>query len=98
MDSAAKIATLKQGLRIKYRTDPTGLRQLWEQVFAGSTEYVEITGTAFEGGSANGVQILERLEYLAAVQEIMAELDPTGTPPAPPAGAFADFRGGYLQT
>lgn len=97
MDSGAKINTIKQGLRMKYRTDLTGLRRLWETVFAGSTEFVEITGTSFEGGSANGVQVLDRLEYLAAVQAILLELDPDTTP-APPAGnAYANFSCGPLQ-
>lgn len=97
MDSAAKINTLKQGLRMKYRNDTTGLRALWQTVFAGSTEFVEITGTSFEGGSTNGVQVLDRLEYLAAVQAVLLELDPDTTP-APPAGnAYANYSCGYLQ-
>lgn len=97
MDSAAKINTLKQGLRIKYATDLTGLRRLWESVFAGSTEFVEITGTAYEGGNASGQLVLERLEYLQAVQDILAELDPTLSS-APPSSTFADFRANWLQT
>lgn len=98
MDSTAKINTLKQMLRIKYANDLTGLKRKWEEVAAGATEFVEITGTSFEGGSANGVQVLDRLEYLAAVQSIMAELDPSGTPPVPPAGAYATLACGYLET
>lgn len=98
MDSATKINTLKQGLRIKYASNPNGLRQLWETVFAGSTEFVEITGSAYEGGSDAGVQILERLEYLAAVQDILAELDPDNIPTPPPSGVIVDFRWGRLET
>lgn len=98
MDSAAKIAVLKQGLRIKYSADPTGLRALWDRVFAESTEYVEITGNAYEGGSASGTHILHRLEYLAAVQDILAEIAPALTPSAPPASTFADFRTSWVQT
>lgn len=98
MDSAAKIETLKQGLRIEYTGDPAGLRALWKKVFSQSTEFVEITGNAYEGGSATGTHILHRLEYLAAVQAILAELDPTGTPVAPPTSTFADFRTGWVQT
>jgi hypothetical protein len=98
MESAAKIATLKQGLRIKYAGNPTGLRALWAKVFDESAEFVEITGNAYEGGSASGNHILHRLEYLAAVQDILAEIDPAGTPSAPPPGTFADFRAFWVQT
>lgn len=98
MDSASKILTLKQGLRIKFSADPAGLRKLWEEVWKGASRFVEITGNSYEGGSASGTVILERLEYLAAVQDILAELDPAGTPMAPPRGALADFRWGTLQT
>jgi len=98
MDSAAKINTLMQGLRMKYAGNIPGLRALWEQVFAGSTEFVEITGSAYEGGSDSGVQVLERLEYLKAVQDVLAELDPSAVPSAPPTSTFADFRANWLQT
>jgi hypothetical protein len=98
MESAAKIATLKQGLRLKYTGNPDGLRALWSRVFDESTEFVELTGNAYEGGSASGTHILHRLEYLAAVQDILAELAPTTTPSAPPPGTFADFRANWVQT
>lgn len=98
MDSEAKIETLKQGLRIKYRGNLNGLKKLFEEVFAGATRFVEITGTSFEGSSAQGVHIFERLEYLRAVQDILGEMDPDNTPKAPPAGAFADLSYGCLQT
>jgi hypothetical protein len=98
MESAAKIAVLKQGLRIKFSSDPTGLRALFAKVFDESTEFVEITGNAYEGGSASGTHILHRLEYLAAVQDVLAEVAPTTTPSAPPAGTFADFRANWVQT
>lgn len=98
MESAAKIAVLKQGLRIQYTSDPAALRVLWSRVFNESTEFVELTGNAYEGGSASGTHILHRLEYLAAVQDILAELDPPSTPSAPPPGTFADFRANWMQT
>ncbi len=98
MDSAAKIETLKQGLRIKYTGNPGGLRQLWAKVFEQSAEFVEITGNAYEGGSASGTLVLARLVYLGPVQAVMAELDPTGTPSAPPTSTFADFRNNWVQT
>jgi hypothetical protein len=97
MDSAAKINTLKQGLRFKYATNVTGLRALWEKVFSESTEFVEITGTSFEGGSASGVQVLDRLEYLAAVQSVLLELAPDTTPAPPPGNAYANYACGPLQ-
>lgn len=97
MDSGAKINTLKQGLRIKYTGDAPALRTLWETVFNTSTEFVEINGTAFEGGSTSGQLVLERLEYLQAVQDVLAELDPTLVS-APPSSTFADFRTNWLST
>lgn len=98
MESAAKIATLKQGLRIRYTANPTGLRALWERVFSESTEFVELTGNSYEGGSASGTHILHRLEYLAAVQDVLSELAPITTPAAPPPGTFADFRANWVET
>lgn len=98
MDSAAKIQTLQRALRRKYANDVLGLKKLWEQVFGCSTEFVLINGNAYEGGSASGVVLFEPLEYLAAVEALLSELDPTGTPLAPPAGALADFRCTFLQT
>lgn len=98
MESAAKIAVLKQGLRMKYATDATGLRALWQRVFEESTEFVEITGNAYEGGSASGTHILHRLEYLAAVQDVLAEIAPATTPSAPPPGTYADYRANWVQT
>lgn len=98
MDSAAKIQTLQRALRRKYAADLLGLRTLWGQVFNASTEFVMINGNAYEGGSATGVVLFEPLEYLAAVEALLTELDPTGTPPAPPSGALADFRCTWLQT
>lgn len=96
MDSAGKIETLKQGLRIKYGNNVEGLKKLFDEVFAGATRFVEITGTSFEGGSAQGVQVFERLEYLAAVQSVLGEKDPTNTPTPPAGGAYASLRCGPL--
>lgn len=98
MDSAAKIETLKQGLRIKFTGNAGGLRELWAKVFEQSAEFVEITGNAYEGSSASGTHILHRLEYLRAVQDILAEIDPAGTPVAPPTSTFADYRTSWVQT
>jgi hypothetical protein len=97
MDSDAKIEIVKDGLRIKYAGDLTGLRRLFTEVMAGATKFVEITGTSFEGGSAQGVQIFDRIEYLAAVKAVLREMDST-LPAPPPAGALAHFGYSPLQT
>ena len=102
LSSSAKIRVLEDNLRIRFKAkgDLDGLRKLFEQVSAGATRFVEITGNGYEGGSASGQIILERLEYLDAVQRLLKEMDPTlaAALEEPPASAFADFRGGFHQT
>lgn len=103
LSSSAKIRILEDNLRIRFKatSDLAGLRALFEQVSAGATRFVEITGNGYEGGSASGQILLERLEYLDAVQRLLVQMDPDladSLADEPPASTHADFRGGYHQT
>lgn len=98
LDSNAQIQIVTTMLRRKYTADVVGLKRLWEKVATEATEYVEITGNSYEGGSASGSVVFERLAYLAALEAALTELDPAGTPTPPPSGTFADFSHGFLQT
>lgn len=103
LSSSAKIRILENNLRIRFKAvgDLDGLRKLFQQVSAGATRYVEITGNGYEGGSASGQILLERLEYLDACQRILVEMDSdiaAALAEDAPASTFADFRGGISQT
>lgn len=102
LSSAAKIRILEDNLRIRFKAPGNldGLRALFDQVSVGATRYVEITGNGYEGGSASGQIVLERLEYLDAVQRLLREMDPTlaDSVETPPTSTFVDYRAGYLQT
>lgn len=102
LSSSAKIRILEDNLRIRFLApgDLAGLQTLFATVSAGATRFVEITGNAYEGGSASGTVVLERLEYLDAVQRLLLQMDPAlaASLPPPPTSSFADFRGGYHQT
>lgn len=83
MDDAQRIETLKRTLRRQYAGNLNGLKTLADQVAATATGEVTLTGHTFEGGSATGVVTFERLAYLAAVEDLITEQDPTASPPAP---------------
>lgn len=103
LSSSAKIRILEDNLRIRFKAtaDLDGLRKLFTTVSAGATRYVEITGNGYEGGSASGQIVLERLEYLDAVQRLLVEMDQdlaAALAEDPPSSRFADYRGGFHQT
>ena len=85
MDSATRIDTVCRSLRRKYAAigapDILALRALIDQLEISATTHVEITGNAFEGGNATGQLVFERLEYLAACSDVLAEIDATAPPP-----------------
>ena len=76
MSPADRISVAKRYLRRKYANDLEGLKTLAETVAGSAFSTVTITGNAFEGGSANGQITFEPLEYLGAVEDLIAELDP----------------------
>ncbi len=68
------------------------LRALADTAFAAGTKSVTITATGSEaGGSANGDFTFDRLTLLAALEELLAEADPTSAPPVRARGHQADF-------
>ncbi|MBC7366753.1 MAG: hypothetical protein H7343_08055 [Undibacterium sp.] len=99
MDDASRIATATQYLRRKYAGDLIGLKRLADTIATnGAFESVTITGQGFEGGQASGALTFEPMAYLGAVEALILELDPTGTPGGPAPTHYADFSRGYLET
>lgn len=98
MDDAARIQTVKRHLRRTFKNDLIGLKAKCTEVAAGATEAVELTGNSFEGGSANGQLVFERLAYLQAILDILDEMDPDGGAEPPPTTTHADFSYSPLQT
>lgn len=93
MDDAARIETAKRYLRRTYYNNVNGLKELAERIWNqhGAVDAVTITGQTFEGGQAQGQLTFEPLAYLAAVEELIAELDPDNTPPERPNVTVAQF-------
>lgn len=89
MDAAARIDTARRYLRRTYAQNLTGLLALADQVANTATEAVTLTGQSFEGGSHTGQLTFEPMAYLTAIEDIIAELDPTGAGAPPPDRAYA---------
>ena len=83
MDDAARIETLKSYLRRKYAADLVGLKALADTAVENATDPVTITGQTFEGGGHSGQITFEPMAYLAAVEAVIMELDPTAPLPGP---------------
>ena len=83
MNDADRIETLKRYLRRTYASNATGLKALAERIATSATSAVTITGHSFEGTQANGSITFEPMAYLAAVEDIIAEIDPASSPTAP---------------
>ncbi len=106
MDDAANIAVAMQYLRRKYTTagvaaaaDLVRLRQLADTVVEnGAFDAVTITGQGFEGGQANGQLVFPPMAYLAAIESLLLELDPTNTPAPPSRVVFADFSSSATES
>jgi hypothetical protein len=96
MDTATRIETYKQYLRITYEEDVAGLRTLMATVAADAINPVAITSHSFEGGQASGQLVLEPLARLNAILAVLAELDPDNVPNPPDRVRYADF--GYMTT
>lgn len=84
------LSTARDFLRDKFATDLTGLRAEIARVggLAMHTR-VTITGQSYEGGSHQGVEAFTAMEYLRALLDIKAELDPN-TAAAPSCIRYAD--------
>lgn len=83
MDDPQRIDTARRYLRRKYAAgtaaDLAQLRALADEVFAAATDTVTLTGQSFDGGSHSGVVTFEKMAYLAAIEDIIAELDTSAT-------------------
>ena len=83
MDSPDRIDVARRSLRYDYNNDLPGLKALYLRVRDCAFTHVEITGIGHQGNSSNGQLVFERMEYLSAVLDILAEIDPNSPPPAP---------------
>lgn len=77
--TATALAAYKQYLRRTYASNVPGLRALAEQLVAELTDNVTITSQTFEGGSHSGQITMPPGLKLAAVEELIIELDTEGT-------------------
>jgi hypothetical protein len=82
-----KVAGIKSYLR--YKSLPE-LQDIADAIFVASTEEVTITGTAADGGSANGEVTFPKWLYLEVVMDVRAELGDL-----PPTGRNAMVYGDY---
>ena len=75
---ALNLSTARDFLRRKFATDLTGLRREIERVGAmAMNTRLNLTGQSFEGGSHNGEVAFTAMEYLRALLDVEADLDPT---------------------
>lgn len=76
-DPAQHIATAKKYLRRKYASDLTGLRALADKIAEEALgDAVTLTGLSAEGGSQTGQLVFPRIDYLAAIEDVIREIDP----------------------
>jgi hypothetical protein len=68
--ASPNISGIKQWLRFKSKAELTALS---DSIALSACEEVTITGTAAEGGSANGEVAFPRLDYLAVVMDVRRE-------------------------
>ena len=93
MADADKIYTAKLYLADKYAGNPNGLRKLADEVATCAFDNVTITGQSFEGASHQGQLGFDKMDYLRAVMEVIAAIDPNYVPPASSAtSAYYRFR------
>lgn len=98
MTTAERIYRAKQYLRRKYAGNVQGLKDLADTVVAnGAFDSVTITGDSHEGTSSSGQLVFEPLEYLGAIEELIAEMDSTVPQPGDSV-MFSDFSCRSVQT
>lgn len=73
--SRVNVEVWKRNFRRKY--DVPGLRTLADSIASEAGELVTITSSSLEGGSGSGVVTGNKLEMLAAAEELLGELDAT---------------------
>lgn len=97
MNDDAKLVYVKQYLRRKYTADVPGLKALATEVFEIATDEVVITSQGFEGGSASGTLRFDKALLGLAIEELIAELDPTNTPKGLDGSAHLDFSNRLIE-
>ena len=104
MNQALQHSAVLQYLRRTYFVSGTtwnvaALKALADTAFATATNEVAITGTSSEtGGAASAVVKFDKALLLAAIEELLLEVDPDNTPAAPPSGFTPDFSYRPVQT
>lgn len=74
---ALNLSTARDFLRRKFAADLTALRGEIDRVGAmAMNTRLNLTGQSFEGGSHNGEVAFTAMEYLRALLDVEAELDP----------------------
>lgn len=89
---AAAYTAYKQKLRRTYAGDVAGLRALSDQLDQELSDTVTITSQSFEGGSHSGQITMSPGLKLKAVEELIAEMDSTGSVPRAPRSSVTYFR------
>jgi hypothetical protein len=82
MTSADRIQAAKRDLRRKYSENVDGLKALADKVAEGAFEAVTITGSGYEGADDSGQITFEPMEYIAALEDLISDLDPDSPQPA----------------
>lgn len=104
MNQALQHSAVLQYLRRKYFVsgttwDVASLKALADTAFSTSTEEVVITSTSSEAaGAASGAVRFDKAILLAAIEELLLEVDPDNTPAPPAAGYVPDFSYRPVQT
>lgn len=92
-----QIQTAKRYLRRKYPVDQLPqLKTLADTTFAEATDTVTLTSNSFEGGSASGEITFDKTVLLTAIEELIAEVDPTA-PEEAPSSVLLDYSSRQVQ-
>lgn len=91
MNDDVRLVYVKSFLRRQYATNVAGLRALAQEVFDAATEEVVITSQGFQGGSASGQVQFDKTLLGLAIEELIAELDPTNAVTGLDGSAHLDF-------
>jgi hypothetical protein len=88
MTDADKILICRRFLRGEYKDRLAELKTLYQTTFATATEEVTLTSTSFEGGMTGGQMKFDKMILLAAIGDLLADVDPDALPEHPPGGGF----------
>jgi hypothetical protein len=74
----ANVEVWKRRFRRKFAANLSGLQSLADEIAADASESVTFTTTSLEGGNAAGVITGNKMEMLAAAEELISEMDAAG--------------------